>query len=456
MRRFAVLVFLSTLIAGCGEATPVGDFVSTTLPGVTTQANTTAPIVPTSGTTPSLPPTSPTTSSTSATTTTAEDPSSPFRADGTLRSLGPADYFPPGAVGTAADVPWDEIGPGWILTSIFKEDADAYYGHVGALVLLDPADQAFVLGGWQWIRHLQDWSPDGLRIVYTPGMDHRVVVVHLLSGVEGEIATDSPPDVVRFTRPTGRDIVIGRLHGSGAIADVYRTDGSLWSHLLRVPEPDPSEYWVPAGWLYGSDGMQVVVFSGHQVRLLTNRGDTIRNLPIDGVHCSVPRWWSDNEVLVSCIDPDYAETGIHGCWPGTGRELWAVPIDGSAPRPVGPQTGPGGDCDAPHVYEPPREDALLIGATLVIKTGGCCECGGDVEVWLPDEVRMPPLAECSPRLVGIRNNEALVHVTLTDPQWRSGIVSIDATGQARLVAPQLWEEAWAESVHLTDDAPGSG
>jgi hypothetical protein len=335
-------------------------------------------------------------------------------------------------------------------------DTDAHYGAVGALVLIDPADQVFVLGGWERIRSVQDWSPDGLRIAYTLWMDNRTIVMHLLTGAQDVITTDYPPDVVRFTRPTGRDVVIGRVYGSGAIVDVYRTDGSLWSHLLRMPEPDPPEGWVPAGWLYGEDGMQVVVSGDDPLQLVTNGGDTIRNLPIDGVYCSVRRWWSDGVALVSCTDPGYAETSIHSCFPGSGRELWAVPIDGNPPWPVGPETGPGGDCDAPHTYEAPREDALLIGSTLIIETGGCCDCGGDLEVWLPDEVLMPPLAQCSPLLVGIRNNEALVHVILADPWWHSGIVSIDATGQAHLVAPQLWEEAWAESVHLTDDAPGSG
>jgi len=454
--RFAVLALVSALVAGCGNGTPAAGSTSTTPPAVTTQAGTTVPAISTSSTTSSSSITSTTTTSTSATTTTIEDDSSPFRADGTLRSLPPAEYFPSAATGTAADVPWDEVGPDWILTLIDKAGRDA---NPAALLLIDPADQVYLLGGWDTGSGalLQDWSPDGRRILYTGApTGNDTVVLELLDGDQQEIQTPYRPDVARFTRPTGREVVIGRLWGERSFIDVYRTNTTLWSHLLEtVGSPEPSPLTERSGWLYHQAGMHVVVSDGNAVWLSGNRGDAIRRLPIDGIDCVVRRWWSEDEALVSCTDPQYAETEIYACWPGSGRELWAVPIDGSTPRPVGPQAGPGGACDVPGVYGDPREDALAVGSTLLIERSGCCECGVELELWNQNALMPVPELRCLPQIIGIRNGDALISVVIPGV-LRSGIAQVAVDGSTRIVAPELWEEASVGSVHLTDDAPGSG
>jgi len=451
MRRLAFVALALILTAGCSDAPPGAGSTSSTVPAATTSP----PTNPT--TTSTAPPASTSSTSTpssSTIVTTIDAPDSPFRGDGTLRSLPPATYFPAAAVGAAADVDWAAVGPDWILALIIHEQE-----YRPALILIDPSDRAFLLGGWDWEggARLQDWSPDGTRIAYTDAwLSPHTIIIDLLGGLEGEITTDYEADTVRFTRPTGRDVVVGRIYEpDGARISVFRTDGSMWADLVG-PVQSADEYSPKRlAWLYHPDGMQVVVSDGDSVRLLSNRGEPIRRLPVDGLYCDVVRWWKADEALVSCLDPTYAATEIASCWPDTGRELWAVPIDGSAPRPVGPETGPGGGCDEPGAYESGRVDAVALGSTLIIETAGCCECGGDLEVWLPDEMLMPGLVECSPWLVGIRSGKALVHVVLRDYNV-SGIAEVAAGGSARIVAPGLWEEAWAEFVALTDDPPGSG
>lgn len=454
MRRFAVLVLASSLIAGCGDAPPSADSTSTTSPATTTTSSVDSTTIPATST---ITTTATSSTTTPASSTTTAVPSSTFRADGTLLSLPPAEYVPSSALGTAADIDWDEVGPDWVLAAVSRLDADRY---VSALVMIDPTDRVYLLGGWDreggaW---LQDWSPDGMRIAYTDGWESTTTtVIHLLQGVEGVITTDYTAHVVRFTRPTGRDVVIGRVYEGNGPVSVFRTDGSLWAELLPEGEPpDLYEFSKWPAWLYHADGMDVVVSDRESVRLLTNLGDPIRTLEIDGLHCHAVRWWTEDDVLVTCLDPVYATTEIAQMWPGTGWELWAVPIDGSTPYPVGPQAGPGGAESDPDAYDPGRVDAVALGSTVAIETDGCCECGGDLEVWRPnEEMLMPPEVECSPQLIGVRHDKALV---LAGPGYvdHSFLGEVSADGAVRVVAPELWEEAWAEFVLLTDDPPGPG
>lgn len=268
MRRLAFVALALMLTAGCSDAPPGAGSTSSTVPFATTFA----PADPT--TTSTAPPASTSSTSTPSsftTVTTIDDPDSPFRGDGTLRSLPPATYFPAAAVGAAADVDWVAVGPDWILALIIHEQA-----YRPALVLIDPSDRVFLLGGcdWEGGARLQDWSPDGARIAYTEHWaSAHTTVVHLLEALEGEITADYEADTVRFTRPTGRDVVVGRIYEpDGARISVFRTDGSRWAELVGPVQSADDYSPKRLAWLYHPDGMQVVVSDGDSVRLLSNRG----------------------------------------------------------------------------------------------------------------------------------------------------------------------------------------
>jgi len=366
MQRCVPVLLALIILAACGTDTPTTTDPAATTTTTVEAASTTAPPATTEA------------PSTTGTPTTEAPPPAEWSVPGF------PEAFPPEAI------PWEEIGAGWLLIRYRQAVEDWQSPQVEALFLVDPEGAAYAVS--MWVRpevEILAWSPEGKRILT---FDGTLKVLHLADGSETVVPVDLPSGEgyhvsARFTRPTGRDIVIRVLDWEDhATLECRRTDGTLFSRFadfdltaLEYADPD----FVPFGisWLYAATGTEVVIATSDGIRLIDNQGATIRRLATPGLGCTLSRWWDDDSMLVSCYDRDWAASP---CWytgPGPGgRSLWAVPLDGSAatrltPTPV---------C-APEAWEPDYFDALAAGGVIAAETGGCCECGGSLTFFATGE-----------------------------------------------------------------------
>lgn len=458
MRRCLPVLLCLALFTACGDDPITVPLTSTTVEAGST---TTTPSSPTSSDT------TPDSSTTSAPTTTTAPAEPGWSAPGF-----PAAH-PPEAI------PWEAVGAGWLLVRYQQAVAEPGAGQPQALFLIDPEGGTYAVSMWPRPEvELLAWSPEGGRILT---FDGTLRIVGLADGTETVVPVELPSGEgyhvsARFTRPTGKDVVIRVLDWEDHVSlECRHADGSLFSRLAdfdlaAVEYADPD--FVPFGitWLYAATGTEVVVATSEGVRLLDNQGATLRPLDTPGRGCTLSRWWGDAAVLVSCYDRDWAESPCWWAGPGPGgRSLWTVPLNGSAatrltPKPV---------C-APETWEPDYVDALAGGGVLAAETGGCCECGGSLTffdggagvVWagVGEALGQGGPSACSPELVAISPaGTFVVRDTLMgwDPDHgATGYlptvfeVAPDGTTLAALTPPLAGLYGGVFQVLTTDEGPG--
>jgi len=416
-RLLAALV-LAAILGGCGgnrtgdpgstTAAPTTDADSTTTSG---SAATTVPGGSTSSSAP-VPTTAAVTTSSTATTllpsTTTTTDSSPLRPDGSPRAL-PEPTGEPGALPASA-VPWSEVDASWTLLRTEEN-----------LVLLAPDDTLYLVAGGATVH---DWAPGGRRVLVE--QDGGLLVVDLASGaVEGPIVFPAEGyGRARFTRPTGRDVVVATQRLDRSRLEVLRTDGISYALITDHEVPPELRMWYAVTWVYGLDGMSVTLADSEGIRRHTNRGELLWSLPSPGLGCRVLRWWTADTLLVACTDRGYAEQHPE-MPPDFGWRVWSVPLDGSPARALSPSTDEGAYGGV--------LDGLRVGTKVIIAHAGCCYCGSTVLIdgILQDD----PFLTCLQDLIGLRNGKALA--VASDQQTGQYLVEIDAGGAVRVVTPDL-------------------
>lgn len=335
----------------------------------------------------SIPPALPTTT----TTTTTTVPTDPLLSeDGGLAAL-PTQTDPIPGAHPAASVPWDQVDSQWILLALGNGGSTGLY-------LLNPDDRLFSLGGWPAGRHLADW--DGRRVLFITGQ--RVKVIDLFTGATAEVEAAGYLTAA-LNPPPGGGITVRQDLGHRVVVTSYGATGGPGSTLLNVDLRRSIGVESVPGWLHHPNGEQVVLADINRARLVTTLGVPIRDLSTPGLDCATVRWWTNDAILMSCIDEAYAAGETYEMWPGSGRELWAVPLDGGEATRIGPALGP------PDQYRDPMTDAVRLGDAIAIQTGGCCECGGGLGLHLPSGgIITPESVQCSPDIITVRNGRVVV------------------------------------------------
>jgi hypothetical protein len=399
-----VVAVLGLVAAGCSPGT--GHEATTTAP----QASTTA--VPASSTATSLSTTQPASTTTSTSSLATTTTTTAWTAPGFPQALSPQE------------IPWDEVGAGWLLVRYKR----AFSGEGGwdstvpeALFLIGPENTTYAVGAWDG-KEILAWSPEGRRILT---FDDTLQVIDLRDGTEAVIPADLPAGdghgiAARFTRPTGRDVVVRVVDWNDhVLLECLAVDGTLFARLADFDLPsyddsDPEYVAVGITWLYGPSGTEIVTATSDGIRLLSNLGTVIRPLDTPGLGCTLNRWWDEGSVLAACYDRDWAASS---CWyqgptPG-GRSLWSVPTDGSAATRLTPKP----ECTTQLPQNAPTyQDALRLGATVVAQWGGCCECGegldliaaGTITAW----AGYGSSPACSPGLIAVRQDRLVVLETV--------------------------------------------
>jgi hypothetical protein len=256
---------------------------------------------------------------------------------GVAAAAQPATPAAPAASATRAGVPWDRVGPGWILAQYTTAHPEGGASGSETLDLISPSGTRYQLARWPDSRFapvLLAWSPDGKRALFQ--------VFSGKGGVEeltlatGQVSTFVLPGManpIGYTTPDGLNIVAGRPSGNNTSLARYTMSGRL-AHSLGTSTDGTV--------LYQPSGTEFLTGASHGLKLVSNNGTQIRTLPVPGTttsSCTPVRWWTASTVLASCEQPH-----------SDGPQLWLVPVGGARPQALTPprkvSSGDLGDLDA--------------------------------------------------------------------------------------------------------------
>src|SRR5580693_3929276 len=256
---------------------------------------------------------------------------------GVAAAAQPATPATPATPAARAAVPWDHVGPGWILA----QDTTARPGGGASgpvtLDLISPSGTRYQLARWSDSRFapaLLAWSPDGKRaLLQVFSGKGGVEELTLATGQLGTFVMPGMANPIGYTTPDGLNIVGGRQSGNLTSLARYTLSGRL-AHSLGTS--------TDGAVLYQPSGTEFLTGASHGLKLVSNDGTLLRQLPVPRTtasSCAPVRWWTATTVLASCDPPD-----------GDGPQLWLVPVSGARPQALTPprkvSSGDLGDLDA--------------------------------------------------------------------------------------------------------------
>jgi hypothetical protein len=237
-------------------------------------------------------------------------------------TTGPAAAQP--AAGTARSaVPWSHVGTGWVLAQYDSAPPGEDKSGPEALDLISPSGTRYELASWpdsQSAPVLLAWSPDGQRALFQVFSGKGGV--EQLTLVTGQLSTFVMPGAaspIGYTSPHGLNIVAGRPSGSGTSLARYNLSGRLVQSL---------GYSADGLVLYSPAGSAFLTGTSNGLKLVSNAGALLRNLPVRGTGantCNPVRWWNSTTVLADCTPPN-----------ADGPQLWLVPVSGARPTALTP------------------------------------------------------------------------------------------------------------------------
>jgi hypothetical protein len=306
-----------------------------------------------------------------------------------------------GVESTADTIPWDQVGPGWVLAT-WTPLAGHRPGDMPAnepdpstvsttLYLVDPDGGRYPVATFPPMKdatpQLVDWSGDKNRALFTTiGATPSLVEVDLHTGKHTPITLADPTADARYTLPDGKALLL-TTDGYQKPATLNRVDLTGKPQLNYPVAPDFS------GVLSTADGTQLVIGTDTGLLLMGNDGKPGATLPIAGPKgCRPLRWWDAKTVLARCGD--------------TSTQLWRVPVDGGAPTALTAvndgQKGPDyGDANAWQL--PAGTFVQDLGACGVIYLAKLNADGTTTEVKVPD------VQAGSVEVVGINDNSLRLH-----------------------------------------------
>ena len=247
---------------------------------------------------------------------------------------------------TAADVPWDQVGPGWIV-AMWSPVTPHHPGTspipgeptpetaTQVLYLVSPAGERYTMaefGPNEKATNVSDWSGDGSRVLLTPGYGQQGQAISLDLRT-GERTTFPVGGTVRYTLPTGQAFLVSnsyngdqpgtltRIDAAGHVQMSYPTDdlggaGQFSGDYLAFP--DGTQLVLSTANL----GNEVVSRSDNSLVIVGNDGSIKRTIPVpmSNATCAPVKWWTDDVLLAHC---DIERGG--------GEQLWTVPLNGGQP-----------------------------------------------------------------------------------------------------------------------------
>ena len=284
---------------------------------------------------------------------------------GTATSAGPSARAPLPALGVelpASQIPWNQVGPGWILatwnpTPGLDPGQTPPAGQPTAapltLYLLDPAGGRYAIttfplspsegpGDPGHTPSLADWSGDGRHALFedefAAGGHATMTEVDLATGAK-QTFTAGPCCSARvaYSRPTGQAILLSDFDTSSGNSRTYRStlervDLSGTKQLTFPTDPLGAAGKFNNAYLQTPDGAQLVLGTDNGMVVVGNDGVVARQLPMPGPRssCRPVRWWTSTVILAACVTPGNVDMGM---------QLWQVPLAGGVPTALTPVNG---------------------------------------------------------------------------------------------------------------------
>ena len=244
----------------------------------------------------------------------------------------------PAAPAAPAGVPWNHVGPGWVLAEYTTAHPEGGAPGPETLDLISPSGTTYQLARWpdsRFAPFLVAWSPDGKRALFQvfsgKGGAEQLT---LATGKMSTFVIAGMPTPIGYTTPDGLNIVAGRpARNNDTILARYSLSGRLTRSLGSS---------VDGAVLYQPSGLAFLTGTSHGLKLVSNGGTLIRDLPVPGTAantCNPVRWWTATTALAECAPPG---SGI--------PQIWLVPAGGARPKALTPprkaSSGDLGDLDA--------------------------------------------------------------------------------------------------------------
>jgi hypothetical protein len=288
---------------------------------------------------------------------------------GTANSSAPRAPLPAQGVELpASQIPWDQVGPGWILaawspTQGLNPGQTPPAGQPAAapvtLYLLDPAGGRYAITTFPPSKgagpddpshtpQLADWSGDGRHALFEEFVDAggktTVTEVDLATGAKQTFTAPSYTSVT-YSRPTGQAILLSDFDTSSGNYRTYR------STLERVDLSGTKQLTFPTdqlgaagkfnnAYLQTPDGKQLILGTDNGMVVVGNDGVVARQLPMRGPRssCRPVRWWTSTVILAVCDTPPPIPPAPVAA---SESQLWQVPLAGGAPTALTPVNGQG-------------------------------------------------------------------------------------------------------------------
>ena len=267
-----------------------------------------------------------------------------------LLTTGTAATAAPVTSAQPAGVPWSHVGPGWVLAQYTTAAPEGGKTGPATLYLISPGGARYQLAHWPDFRtapELVAWSPDGKRALFQVFSGKGgVEQLALATGRMSTFVMQGNATPIGYTTPRGLNIVGTRPSGNGTIVARYSLSGRLVQSLGF------------GGALYAPSGTEFAAGASHGIKLVSNRGALIRQLPVPGTSantCNPVRWWNSGTILASCSPPG---SGV--------PRLWLVPVSGARPKALTPPRNPARTGDFGDL------DAWRLSSGLYLQAAGAC------------------------------------------------------------------------------------
>ena len=266
-------------------------------------------------------------------------------AHGTTPAAKPA--VAQGAERGIGDVPWAQVGPGWML-AVWTPVTPHRPGNqpppgdptpetaTDVLYLVSPAGDRYSITDFPAGKgelNIADWSGDGSHALLTPqyGISGDAILLDLHTGARTTIPNQG---TLRYTLPNGKALLsstsfngnkpgtLKRIDMAGNEQFVYPTKdlgGAGQFSGNYIESPDGTQLVLGTANL----GNEIVPKTDNSLVVMANGGSIVRTLPapMPKAMCSPVKWWAPDVILTHC---DAAKGGA-------GEQLWEVPLNGGKP-----------------------------------------------------------------------------------------------------------------------------